>query len=205
MKYSKILKLSIVIIFLLSANYIVKAQVKNESKSLEEYNKDKFNYVVTVESNKDTLFIYGYKTSDSNFLTKEKVVLKRYQVLGIASYGFTNPQISLITTPFKIRSKVNGLARETQSGLTNIGLNFEVCSYRVDRYFTNTRKSSHKLGAGIWLAPCVEELSAASTSDITDDSKTKQLFLSTGITITYSYNGITMSFIPLGLTGQHPH
>jgi hypothetical protein len=85
------------------------------------------------------------------------------------------------------------------SGLTNIGLNLDLAKIEMARYFSNGKKSTHRFSFGFWSAPSVEELDSTFTlGHLAKDVKSKQLFVSAGITISYSYNGISFVFVPAG-------
>ncbi|MBE9603155.1 hypothetical protein [Pedobacter sp. MC2016-24] len=166
--------------------------------SLTEYLKDgtRLNAVFKVESAKDILTISGYEGKDT-VSTSKQVVLARGEVLGINSFKFLPPTVSILTIPVKVRNKTGSLPSNATSGLTNIGLNFTFPEYTIDRYFSSGNKSTHKFAAGIHFAPSVEELSPENTNNQVL-VKSKQLFLSSGITLTYTYNNISLALVPLG-------
>src|SRR5690606_25221289 len=71
--------------------------------------------------------------------------------------------------------------------------------YQVTRYFSTARKSTHRWSIGFAATPSVEELDSKTTSGtLAADEKSKQLFISTAITIAYSYNDISFIFTPAG-------
>jgi hypothetical protein len=109
--------------------------------------------------------------------------------------------LSLTTVPFKIRPKYKDKLVNAQSGLTNIGLNYNAISLQWDRYKSDASKITHKLGIGLWAAPSVEELDTASLRNqkaLPASKKSKQMFVSTGLTLTYSYNNLSFVFVPVG-------
>jgi hypothetical protein len=116
------------------------------------------------------------------------------QVLAI-SY-FTKPKLAIITVPFKVRGAVDTVASKAQAGLTNIGLSFNIANYRMDRYFSTGTKSTHTLSGGIFVAPNVEEISPETTRKLVK-AKSSQLFISTGLTVTYSYGDVSFLIVPV--------
>ncbi len=177
--------------------------------TLENYLNDKslkLDKITNVKSTNDTLAFYGYKNSDKTKLYIRKVRLHRYEVLGITNWSlFSNVghwkplPISLTTVPFKIRPETKNVETTATSGIKNIGFNFDLLRIQMDRYFWDGNKSTHKLFAGIWIAPSVEELNSKETNNyLMDDEKSKQLFMSTGLTVNYTYNNITFTFVPVG-------
>lgn len=92
------------------------------------------------------------------------------------------------------------------SGITNIGFNLDLVRWKMDRYFARGKKSTHKLSLGLWAGPSVEELDSVYTHGADGDlgkapgkmEKSKQLYLSTGITLSYTYNDISFVFVPIG-------
>ena len=173
---------------------------------LKKENGVKLDYLIKVTSSLDTLTLYGYTTGDNTTLHKRKVKLDKGQVLAVSNWSyFWNPwhwkpiPVSITTVPFKIRPEIDEFATKASSGLTNVGLNFDFFRWKTDRYFADASKSSHKFYAGIWIAPNVEELDSIQTRGfLTKDTKSKQLFISTSLTVNYSYNNITFSFVPIG-------
>jgi len=192
-------------------------QVDSEKAiSLNDYTNRKngleLDEVIKVESldNNNILSISGY--DHDNRYAKRKVILERNEVLPVPSksYIFTSIHwkpipISVITVPFKVRPKIEldgqGINSLATSGVTNIGLNLDLGKYQLDRYFASGKKSSHKFSLGFWAAPSVEELDSLSTrgyGNLVKGKTSKQMFISTGITVSYSYNDVSFVFVPLG-------
>jgi hypothetical protein len=172
-------------------------------------------YVTKVESAGNILTVNGYRTITDNGQTnsiffKKNVALENGQVLAVNEWSFVwnlnhwQPvPFSITTIPFKIRPEItanNNVFKNTaNSGITNLGFNLDLGKYQMDRYFATGKKSSHKLSLGFWAAPSVEELDSVYTSGfLAKDVKSKQLFVSTGLTISYSYNDISFVFVPFG-------
>lgn len=179
--------------------------------------------VTKVESSNNILTINGYRKELTNRGSKEDVFVKknvqldRGEVLAVKeksyvrfSFHWKPLPISLITVPFKVRPKITSGGKEfinsATSGITNIGFNLDLAKRQVDRYFATGKKTSHKWSLGIWVAPSVEELDSVYTHGANGllgktggkMEKSKQLFISTGITISYSYNDISFVFVPMG-------
>lgn len=107
--------------------------------------------------------------------------------------------MSIACIPIKVRPGTNGKSATATSGLKNLGLNLDLWSMERTNYFANSEKTTHKLALGILVAPGVEELDSTLTAGkLEGDEKSRQLFISTGITLSYSYNKITFSFVPFG-------
>lgn len=163
--------------------------------------------IIEVESNKDTLIVYGYDKNDNSTLKKRKVKLDRYQVLGINEWSwfgnsghFKPLPISITTVPFKIRPELDEFETNATSGVSNLGLNFDLGRWKTERYFAGGKKSTHKFYGGIWVAPSVEELDSIQTRGfLNSEKKSKQLFISTALTLNYTYNNLTFTFVPIGL------
>src|SRR5436190_5798458 len=178
---------------------------------------DQLDYVVKVESADNILTISGYK---NHGYTKRKVLLEQNQVLGITEKNYVfgkgylnSAPFSLVTVPFKIRPNVNVTLHKTNtpkdtiftatamSGITSLGINIDIVKKTTDRYFASGKKATHKIGIGIFLAPGVEELNSSVIMDtsLVGDKKSKQFYISGGISIFYSYNGITFFVVPAAL------
>lgn len=167
--------------------------------------------ITKVESLNNVLTIYGEK---DGVFQKRSVSLKKGQVYSISETKFIRnfkhfnfiDAFSLSSVPFKVRpaltvemnNKDTTFARAAFSGLTNVGLNMELAKFQIDRYFANGKKSSHKLNVGLFFAPAVEELDSLYTKGFIQKNKSKQLFLSAGATISYSFNNIAFVFVPYG-------
>jgi len=190
----------------------IKVSIQPEEKvyALSEYLDDcqvKLDYVTKVESTDNLLTVQGYKlvtdngAKESVFL-KRKVLLKERKTLLISEWRLT-PSFSLTTIPYKIRPEITEkgvkFAKNATTGLSNIGFNIDYYRYLRDYYFATGKKSSHKFATGFWLAPSVEELDSASTNGyLAKDKKSKQLFVSMGFSFSYSYNDISLIFVPFG-------
>ncbi len=168
--------------------------------------------VHSVQSVNNVLTIYGEK---NNSFQKRNVALRSGEVFAVWDRKYlTNfrhlnflEAFSIFAVPYKVRpkatveikSKDTTFPKNATSGLTNLGLNLELARIQLDRYFSNGKKSTHKLSAGIFVAPSVEELDSVSTKAfLKKDVKSKQLFISSGLTISYSYNDISLVFVPFG-------
>lgn len=178
---------------------------------------NKLDYVTKVKpGDNNILTIEGYKEVSLNIQKKKYIFMKRnvelkegkaytindFDFVGSPFYWKPVP-LSLTTIPFKVRPHMvsQGVEFNTSasSGITNIGFNLDLIQYQMDRYFTSGRRSLHKFSLGLYAGPAVEELSSTTTHGaIAKDLTSKQLFISTAITLSYSYNDISFTFVPLG-------
>ncbi len=151
--------------------------------------------VVTVTSSGGTLNVGGYDPL-GNYVTRQ-VSLGPTEVLAISKKSW-RPYLSLVTIPFKVRHSIDTFPQSVQTGLSNAGIVANFYNYRLTRYFNSGKQSVHQFGIGILFAPAAEELTPENTKYfLTKNSK--QLFISTGLSVTYSYNDITFALVPLGL------
>lgn len=164
--------------------------------------KNKLKQVIEVESNKDSLTLYGYQKGNDSTLIKRKIKLDRYDVYAITSFSGIwkkSFSLSLTTVPFKVRPRFKEFNVNAISSLSNVGLNIDITRIHCDRYFASGKKSSHRLYAGVWVAPSVEELTSVTTRDfLANGTTSKQMFVSTALTINYTYNNLTFTFVPMG-------
>ncbi|MDF2188689.1 hypothetical protein [Paraflavitalea sp. CAU 1676] len=170
--------------------------------------------VTKVTSANNILTVSGYKNGG---FTKRQVILEKHQVLGIINYSyifgngyFSSTPFSLVSVPFKMRRKLTVPLNKTgtpkdstygstaMSGITNLGVNIDLFKRVTDRYFASGKKSTHKWSIGFLITPGVEELSASLVKDtsIVGDKKSKQFYLSLGLSLSYSYNGLTFFVVP---------
>lgn len=186
------------------AAVITVKKAKSLNYTLDDYMHDsllKLNYVTKVESTDNILTVYGYHADNQEVVAKRRILLKQNEVYTIYNNTFSayKPNLSLITVPFKIRPEQGDLATNAQSGITNLGLNVDFFGWKWDRYYSDASKKTHKLGMGLWLAPSIEELDATTSNGfLAADKKSKQMFLSTGATISYSFNAISFVVVPIG-------
>lgn len=177
----------------------------------------KLGHVSKVESIDNILIVSGYVTGG---YTKRKVLLEQGEVLAIKetdkifSSGYINSvPFSLVSVPFKIRPKTKVTLNNTgtpidtefrsmaMSGINNLGINIDLIKRTTDRYFSNGKKATHKKGIGLIITPGVEEFSASVIKDnsLVGDEKSKQFYVSVGISALYAYNGITFFVVPAGI------
>lgn len=173
---------------------------------------NQLDYVTKVESNNNILTVSGYKKGE---FTSRKIKLNNNQGFAVFEHRWFTPSqlkefansISVYSIPFKIRpgitaqinSQEKTLSPTSNGSVSNIGVNLEITKAKWDIYTTRDNIYSHKISLGLWVGPSIEELDITNTSTFpTDISKSKQLFISTGITISYSFNNFSFVFVPAG-------
>lgn len=163
--------------------------------TIEEF-KDKKLWIIDVKSSLDTLKINSYDPNDNDTIVSHNIILKRNEGLGVWTTSCFS-HFSVITVPIKVRPSFSDVPQSAFSGLTNAGVNFGVYNKRLDRYFVNDKKSSHFFSAGFIFGPSIETLTPLNTNNKVK-IENKQLFIFTGISLTYSYNDIAFTLIPAG-------
>jgi hypothetical protein len=172
----------------------------------------KLRKVKSVESAANLLTISGEHKGYGNPVVVRQVALTKGEVYTVKniSRSLYRPVLSLISVPVKVRPAFDGRPTFATSGLTNIGLNADFFGWKRERYFSSGKMSTHRVGFGLWAAPSVEELDSAGTKGyLAGGTKSSQLFISSGLTLTYAYNSITLVFVPAGFdfgtskTGNH--
>ena len=167
--------------------------VKKDTLSVDEMIAEKI-YVVSVEAENGIFTVSGYRKSNGTY--QQRLVRvnpgKVYSISKIKKFT-----LGILTIPLKVRSAVDTFPQMVETGLTTAGITLNFFNYRMDRYFTTGGKSTHQLSAGILVAPSGEELTPETTKNQVR-FKSKHLFISTGVSITYTYNDISFSFIPIG-------
>lgn len=190
--------------------------MENDKKQDKRVNK--LDYVTKVESNNNILTVSGYKDDEENEedkFTSRKIKLNKYESFSVFERRWFTPStfkefvnsISVYSIPFKIRpgitaqidSKEQTLPPTSNGSVSNIGVNLEITKAKWDIYTIRDNIYSHKLSLGLWVGPSIEELDKTNTRTFPADiSKSKQLFISTGITISYSFNNFSFVFVPAG-------
>ncbi|MEK8180772.1 hypothetical protein WMW71_10515 [Flavobacterium buctense] len=135
---------------------------------------------------------------DSNFTPQKcsfKFTLKENVYSNRTRIG--RPIFSIITVPFKVREAQDNKPQFVSTGVKNAGINIGLLNWKTDRYFANQTVSTHKLSFGAIIAPSGEELNIDNT-DGQIVTKSTQLFISAGLTATYTYNAISFVAIPIG-------
>ncbi|TCD29629.1 hypothetical protein EZ456_01020 [Pedobacter psychrodurus] len=177
----------------------------------------KLTSVVKVESAENVLTVSGFQDITENGYTssvyvKRNIALKKNEAFVLSEWSFfkgknlSSIPISLTTIPFKIRpaivvnsseNKTNEINSVASTGITNVGFNVDIFKYQRDHYFSNAKKTAHKFSIGFWAAPSVEELSPATTNNFLTEGTSKQLFVSTALTFSYSFNDLSFVFTPI--------
>lgn len=150
---------------------------------------------ISVEKSDCGIFKICAHDSNGNYVTR-LVSFRPDQVLPIGKESW-RPTVSVITIPFKIRPAVDTFPQNVQTGITNAGLVINVYNNKLTRYFSSGKSSIHNFGVGILLAPTAEELTPENSQGAVTQ-KTKQLFLSAGLSLTYSYGDVSLAIIPIG-------
>lgn len=165
--------------------------IVEETTTMKEFRKLRRNIIsVAVEEN-----YYKVKYFDGDTFKKARFPVE-------AGFVYTNrttiklPVISILNVPFKVRPKLKDLKPNVNTSIKNIGV-MAGPYIKWDRYPANGKQSTHKVSAGIMLAPSGEEFNKANTRNKIDPAST-QLVLSTGLIAAYSYNNITFAVIPYG-------
>lgn len=153
--------------------------------------------IIKVVPDKNILDVTYFNTDST--AVSEKVKLHKKDVLAIGTWykTFYTPKISVITVPFKVRRKQDDKPQFVSAGNKNAGLNLGFINYKQERYFSNGTMSTHKVSFGAIVAPSAEELSIDNTDGLLT-TKSTQLFISTGLSVTYTYNSISFVLIPIG-------
>lgn len=109
--------------------------------------------------------------------------------------------ISVMTVPFKVRSKNRQGFVTAQADVKNIGLYFPVALWDRKRYWLDNSTSSHKFSIGLLIAPMAQELSDKNTNNFFQNTNItySAFMLSTSMSATYTYKNITLAIIPLGI------
>lgn len=129
--------------------------------------------------------------------------LKRNEFVSIKNdkYFFHSlGSISIMTVPFKVRSKNRQGYITARADIKNIGLYLPLALWDRERYWLDNSTSSHKFSVGLLLAPMAQELSDSNTDDHfqNSDISYSAFMLSTSLAITYTYKKITFAIIPIG-------
>lgn len=108
--------------------------------------------------------------------------------------------ISIMTVPFKIRSKNEKGFVTAKADVKNVGLYFPLTLWDNKRYWLNNSTTNHKFSIGFLIAPMAQELNNKNTADFFQNPETSYnaFMLSTSIPLTYIYNSLTFAFIPVG-------
>jgi hypothetical protein len=180
-------------IFFLSLLMFLESSAQSKTVKIKELIDEDLNIVNAAYSNGIWTF-YGYGKADTIVSRAVKFGSTDVFALGKTSWW---PTLSIITIPFKVRPKAAGLPQNAQLGLTNAGVSLNLWNRKLTRYFNSGKTSNHSFGIGALFAPTVEELTPENTNpDL--PVKSKQLFLSLGLSLTYTYNDLTFAFVPAG-------
>ncbi len=167
---------------------------QNSIITIEEF-KEKDLWVFEVKSRSDTLKVKSYDTKNEDQIVSHNIILRRGKGLGVWTTSCFS-QFSVITVPVKIRPSIDNFPQSAFTGLTNAGINWGILNRRLDRYFLNDKKSSHIFSLGVFIGPSIEELTPENTNNYVL-TKNKQLFISSGFSLSYSYNDFLFTVTPV--------
>ncbi|MGM0943970.1 MAG: hypothetical protein ACQEW9_02240 [Bacteroidota bacterium] len=119
------------------------------------------------------------------------------------------PKVSILSVPVKIRPSLKYTPKGSQEEVkrpheggidlknVNVGLNFY--NKTIDRYFSYGTSTSHKWSGGILLGLSAIGLTEDNVNikANSDFNEVTQLFVSTGLNVSYSYNTINFSLVPV--------
>lgn len=184
-------------LFTLFAVIACQSYSQKDTLTLSEYmdttTHNMLSFVYDVKPSNGMLIVSGYR--DCNFQQKH-LIMNCNDVLKIHTLDRW-PKMSIITIPFKYRFPQDTLPATVSAGISNVGVTIGFFNNTWDQYFMDGRKISQKLNIGFLIAPSIEEISPENTKKMAT-TKSKQLFISTGISLNYSYNDIAISLIPIG-------
>jgi hypothetical protein len=156
--------------------YLLKSEVKD----------NQFQYTYFDRSNNDELTVFVAPIGTHEAIT-------HYQTSALWQL---NAPLSIITVPFKIRPDIQNRGQVAKA-TTNIGISAPIIAGTWNRLFADTGTSKHILSLNVFAAPALETMDASNTNGFVTDAK-DNIVLSTGVSVTYTYNDIAFSVIPLG-------
>lgn len=182
------------LLVLIALGFVGQTWGQNNKKCVDTI--PQYKTITNVKISNDTLKVQGFLNSNDKDYYDENC-----KKIDSSTFVYINKTtdlatFSLITIPIKIRPKTENIPSNVDSGLDNVGVNFELISRQWDKYFVTGRNSTHRISGGLMLAPLVQELTKDNTKSKTGNSK--QFFISTGLTFNYSYNKILFTIVPIG-------
>jgi len=176
-----------------------------------------------IEADKGFLKIYGYvpkkydlpddkynefyKGLDNNLLHTIKLKVPKSKTFHYSRWGdiantnkrYWRNAFSLITVPVKVRRQSGNVPRRTTSGLSNLGVNWDLGFKKWSWFYISGKKNSIRISGGFLLAPSVEKVKVSERRNALEDATDlNQLFLSFGTTLSLVINDITFVFVPVG-------
>lgn len=106
------------------------------------------------------------------------------------------PDFSIMTVPFKIRTKNGDAPSQVTADIDNVGV-FVSWGKKIQTLSFDNTTSTQKFGFGPFLAPMAEEITPKNATGVAADYSSHQFYLSMGFAITYTYNKITVGIVPL--------
>jgi len=178
----------------MSINVVCLVFAQNDTLTTAQYMQPayKIDHILSVKQDLNVLTISG---CDENVFVQRKVTLGCENSFTLKTWNTSwIPQFAVTTIPLRFRFPQDTLPAIVSSGIANAGLTISWLTRTWDTYYADGKKVSKKLNAGLLVAPSIEEISPENTKKRTYN-KSKQLFISTGFSINYSYNDIAISFI----------
>lgn len=183
----------ITLILLFSSLFSVAQTSVNET----EFDNDKKGVEVLSVKTEASQYIITYFDSSG--------VLKQYKMPFVQGITYSNSVIkyfsaAFMTIPIKVRPAIQDLKQVAKADIKNVGLNLNYLNILKRNYLQNGTMNEYRIAFGGIIAPGVEVFNAANTNGFyTKDTEKSQMILSTGLTVSATYKGVTLSAIPAGV------
>ncbi len=194
----------LLIILILLAN-VCNSQITVDKKTFENSEIQILSTEIIDSSTKNNRAALKFKFIDysDNKIKFYEAELEKDEFVNVSKFRYglkALSSISLMTVPFKIRSKNENGFVTAKADVKNIGLYFPVSLWDSKRYWLDNSTRTHKFSLGFLIAPMAQELSDENTKDFFENPETSYnaLMLSTSVAITYTYQSLTFAIIPLG-------
>lgn len=193
-------------------------KIESEIYDLREYMDSpnlQFDYVRSVKQDGNRIKVtgtvdsYGLYTATRDIIIDDGNVykVKNKYLLDKSGFSLRNFEYSLNSVPIKFRyGKRDTIPSQILSEDISIGLNVNMWYWKRDRYKSGGQSVTSRLGIGLTVNPTVVTLNEANTDKfLKKEEKLSHLFFSTGLSLSYSYNGINFIFVPLGVDLPVPY
>ncbi len=128
---------------------------------------------------------------------KEKIKRKELNRLKNLIYRFASPPVSIVTVPIKIRPDIHGLGQVTDGSISSVGIYVPLVFATRAKIYYDGKISKEKFSFGGIVAPMIQTFNAANLNN-PSAKEAKEVALSLGTALSYSYNDITFMLIPAG-------
>lgn len=162
--------------------------------------------VIRVVDQVDHLVVYSHHRLGAE-IDQHKVKLRAYEKFVFETpLGKSKPTLGIINVPIKVRRSAADVSSLSQVNLSNLGLHFGLFNFNRHSFHAHGAYTHESFGIGAFVLPSLQRVRFVQNPESALQSLSvnpfQASFFGFGMTLNYSYNGLSLSLIPLGIDFQ---